>query len=112
MPGRFAFYQRHGVQEYVVFDPYMEDSLGVWVRRGGELSPAPAAGGWTSPVLGVRFHTERRRLVVTPPDDRRFVSYRDALREQYDRMDTERAATRVERLAAKLRELGVDPDSV
>ena len=48
------FYERHGVQEYYIYDP---DNLKLtgWIRRGVRLEPIAPMKGWVSPLLGLRF---------------------------------------------------------
>jgi len=67
--------------------------------------------GWVSPLLGVRFELEGGELVVVRPDGERFVGYEElaaALEEAQARAAQERQ--RAERLAQRLRELGVEPE--
>ena len=40
MERKFAFYERHGVDEYYVIDPYAETVVG-WRRRGAGSGPSP-----------------------------------------------------------------------
>jgi hypothetical protein len=82
--------------------------------------------GWVSPRLGIRFDLSSGDLEIIRPDGRRFLSYLDlaAQREQerkareqaeqqveQERKAREQAQQRAERLAARLRELGEDPDA-
>lgn len=123
MDFKLDWYDRHGVEEYYVYDPASGSLLG-YRREPGRLVPIPQMCGWTSPRLGVRFDIEGTALQLFGPDGRRFQSFvevdrqlrqaeaqSDALRAQLDaerqRAETERQ--RVELLTAKLRELGVDP---
>ena len=67
--------------------------------------------GWVSPLLGVRFALEGGELVVARPDGGRFVGYEElvaALEQERARAAQERQ--RAERLAQRLRELGVEPE--
>jgi biotin operon repressor len=54
--------------------------------------------------LGVRFALEGGELVVARPDGARFVGYEELAAA----LEQERA--RAERLAQRLRELGIDPE--
>jgi hypothetical protein len=109
------FYTRHGVEEYYEYDPD-SGTLEVWQRAGDFLHLAPFAGEWRSPRLGVTLKVEADgALGVYGPDGRRFEKPKDAL----NRADVEVAKAKAEaadakaeaaRLAAKLRELGVEPE--
>jgi Uma2 family endonuclease len=123
---KFAFYDRYGVEEYYVFDPD-DGRLSGWTRRDGALAPISTMRGWVSPRLGVQFDLDGADLRLSRPGGEPFVSYvelaaqreheqarADDERRRADderrRADDERA--RAERLATKLRELGVDPSSL
>ena len=76
--------------------------------------------GWTSPRLGFRFAVQKGELAVFGPDGRplrRPDEIALELTEERRRADAEKQRAdaekgRAEKLAAKLRELGVDPDAV
>ena len=133
-----AFYERFGVQEYVVYDPE-DGTLEVWGRDGDRLVAVAEPSGWTSPWLGVRLELDGVDLILTGPDGRPFQSYGD-LFEDRERADARAAqadaraaqadarATQAdaraaqadaraaqerahaERLAEQLRALGIDPE--
>jgi len=91
-----AFYQRHGVEEYCVLNP--ETGMAEeWVRGPSGFEPVVEMNGWRSPRLGIRFHCEGERLEIRHSDGRPFAKGWESIR-------------RAERLAEKLRALGVDPD--
>ena len=138
MTRKRGFYERHGVQEFVVYDPEA-GTLDVWVGDGDRLVAVADASGWTSPRLGVRLDLEGVDLVLTGPDGRPFRSYLE-LFEDRERADArgvqadaramqanaramqeraraeqadaraEQADARAERLAERLRALGIDPE--
>jgi Uma2 family endonuclease len=139
MTRKFAFYQFYGVEEYYLYDPD-NGSLDGWVRHGQRLEQIDAMEGWVSPRTGVRFALVGNDLLLTRPDGERFLSYveldqeREAaeaaraiaeaqvVQERQERKAAEERATlaetaytdseaRAARLAARLRELGVDPDA-
>jgi Uma2 family endonuclease len=120
---KFRFYERHGVEEYYIYDPDHAVLEG-WRRVGQELQEIPAMHGWVSPRLGIRFDTSGEELQLFRPDGRRFATYlelaaqrdeeRQAREQAQHRADQERKAReeaeqRAERLAAQLRALGEDP---
>jgi len=104
MTRKFRFYEQYGVEEYYVYDPD-RGSLDGWIRRNGRLEDILEMEGWVSPRLGIRFSLDGMDLVLYRPDGRRFETFL----ELEQRAETERQ--RAERLAARLRELGVDPDA-
>jgi Uma2 family endonuclease len=104
MSRKLYFYEQYGVEEYYVYDPDRIDFTG-WIRNGDRLMAIEDANNWISPRLGIRFELQTDTLTIYHPDDRPFSSFveLDQLRQQ--------AEQKVEKLAAKLRELGIDPNS-
>ncbi len=107
---KFRFYERYGVQEYYVYDP-QAGTLDGWIRRNGSLSRVNEMNGWVSPLLGVRFGLENGQLVLYRPDGEPFVPYVE-LRRRYEQAqrEAEHQRQRAERLAQRLRELGLEVD--
>ena len=111
-------YERFGVEEYYEIDPDRETVRG-WLRREGRLDEIAEMADWRSPRLGIRFELQPGRLRLIRPDGRAFQFVEDALRER-DAARRERdtalrerdsAVRERDRLAAKLRELGIDPNA-
>lgn len=116
MDGKFEFYERYGVQEYYIIDPVgQRTTLEIFEREGTEFAPRNIKTGatWVSPLMGVRFVVTPTDVELHYPDGKPFLAFAE-LGERHER--TERALEserqRAARLAAKLRELGVDPDAV
>jgi Uma2 family endonuclease len=113
MNRKLLFYQHYGVLEYYLYDP---DSinLGGFIRGDGSiLEEISEMQGWVSPQLGIRFELAESDLVLYRPDGRRFltsVELDQRAEQERDRADS--AQAQVNRLAARLRELGVDPEQV
>ncbi|MDQ5911572.1 MAG: Uma2 protein [Pseudomonadota bacterium] len=105
MVRKFDFYQRYGVEEYYLYDPD-RGALRGWQRRSGQLQEIAVINGWISPWLGVRFTLEGTELVLYRPDGRHFESFIEL--DQRAEAEHQRA----ERLAERLRALGVDPDQL
>ena len=104
MQAKREFYERHGVEEYYEFDPEAKPvTLRGWQRQGGSFAAIQPISGWVSPRLGIRFELADD-LTIIRPDGRPFETYREVER----RADEERL--RADRLAARLRALGIDPD--
>jgi Uma2 family endonuclease len=168
MNRKFDFYEKHGVEEYYVYDP--EDvQLTAWMRMDGRLRAVFPLRNHTSPRLRIRFDLSGEEMVVYGPDEKPFLTFLElgsekelaereaaesaaravqfqreaaesagraeqsrreaaesaARAEQSQREAAEFAAReaqaqreaassreRAERLAARLREMGVDPDSL
>ena len=124
---KLQFYQRYGVEEYYEYDPDRYTLL-VWIRSGRRLVSVEGVNGFVSPRLGVQFEVSKSKpMMVIGPDGVPFRSYLELLAEveaQQQRADTEQKRAKVEqkrakkeqqradKLAAKLRELGIDPDAV
>ena len=126
MNKKLSFYQRHGVEEYYLYDPEINELQG-WQRIEGDLEVIEPIERWISPRLGVRFELESDRLEIYRPDGEKFLSYaeleeeraldRQRLQQESQRAEqeaqrAEQAEQKSERLAAKLRELNIDPDSI
>ena len=75
--------------------------------------PLPDPAGMVSPRLGVRFELTADAFAPIGPDGRRFLTYLE-LAEQRDALarGEEQQRLRAERLAEKLRALGIDPDAL
>jgi len=108
-----GFDAQYGVDEAIFVDP--ENHYG-WARvrtLSGVIEEIDTIVGWTSPFLGVRFEQEGGELVVYRPDAGRFLTWGEHA--EKSRLAEQRAqaeADRAQRLAEKLRALGVDPDSL
>ena len=133
MNKKLSFYQRHGVEEYYLYDPQRNELEG-WQRIEGDLEVIEPMEGWISPRLGVRFELGEDGLEIYRPNGEKFLSYaeleeerlldRQRLQQESQRAEqefqrAEQANQRAEqadqiaqRLAAKLRELNIDPDSI
>ena len=98
------FYGCYGVQEYYIYDPDRGELYGFVRDALGHLRRVEEMRGWVSPLLGVRFELEGGELVVVRPDGERFVGYEELV------AALEQERQRAERLAQRLRELGVEPE--
>lgn len=134
MQNKLEFYDQYGVAEYYLYDPE-SDRLTIWHRSGASLHKVPQAHGWLSPRLGVRFDCPANApMRILHPDGTAFLSYQELLAKteayaeransaQKQATEARRKATqerrkaleeqrRADALARKLRELGIDPDSI
>ena len=122
MTGTRTSYEQFGVEEFYTYDP-QDGELAGWIRDGERFREIESMSGWVCPRLGVRFDLASGELQVFRPDGRRLPTYVE-LAEQSDaalqaaelerqRADEEHARAqqehaRAERLAAHLRQLGLE----
>jgi Uma2 family endonuclease len=130
---KFQFYEQYGVEEYYLYDPF-SGSLEGWRRRGRALKKIARMRGFVSPRLGIRFEPGRGRdnLTIIGRSGQPFITPLETSRRRAEaeqraaaaerrrdaeaerRVEAERHAEterqRAERLAARLRELGIEPD--
>jgi Uma2 family endonuclease len=126
MAKKLQFYDHHGVEEYYIYDPDDVDLTG-WLRSEDKLQVIDEIDGWVSPRLDVRFEMTSNTLELYRPDGEKFISFVELahLREQeqqraeQERLRAEEAVTQLEIeqrrnevFAAKLRDLGIDPDQI
>jgi Uma2 family endonuclease len=140
MMRKLNFYDRFGVKEFYQYDPDY-NVLDGWHRVGDKLAPIERMNGWISPLLGIRFELTSEDFVIYRPDGERFLTFTelgeerarmrheieearkqiDEQRRQADeqgrqadeqRQQADEQRQRADALAAKLREMGIDPDSI
>jgi Uma2 family endonuclease len=130
---KLEFYQRYGVEEYYLYDPDAVELTGL-LRAGEKLELIDSVNGWVSPRLQIRFQPTEAGLEIYRPDGERFLTYvelaqqRDAERQRaesehqraeaalaqlaQERIQREQGQERMTALETKLRELGVEPESL
>lgn len=121
-----TFYEQYGVEEYYVYDPD-RNTFEAWIRVSGELILQMSVIEWVSQRLGVRFDLSGEQLVISTPNGTRFLTVvemgewgqaqQSQAKAEKKRANTEKNRAnmekqRADKLAAKLRELGVDPDTL
>jgi Uma2 family endonuclease len=127
MAAKLAFYDRHDVEEYYIYDPDT-NALSGWERVDGYLTEIPIIQDWSSPRLGIRFDLSTPpELQIYRPDGEPFLSFEQVSQQleattrelntiSQTLSETEQTLAaqtdRNQRLAAKLRELGIDPDAI
>lgn len=110
MANKLLFYQRYGVEEYYIYDPQKQELTGL-CRYGDWLESIEDIQDWVSPRLEIRFEMTAEGLEIYRPDGRKFLTSVELEAElDRERQCAEQAENRMEVLAAKLRELGIDPD--
>jgi Uma2 family endonuclease len=113
MEDKRDFYEKYGAEEYYIVYPEFPSHAEGWRREGGKLVRIPDLTRWVSPRLGIRFALNTGELTVFGPGGQPFRSPAElaAERDAAERAAAE-AKERAAKLAAKLRELGIDPDAV
>ena len=106
MTAKRRFYSRYGVEEFYQYDPEAGE-FAVSLRSAQGLRRVREPDGFVSPRLGVRFEMPASGVLrVIRPDGRPFLTYQELI------TAAETQQQRAAKLAAKLRELGIDPDAV
>lgn len=112
MNKKLVFYDRYGVEEYYLYDPEQGDLSG-WLRTDDRLAVIEPMSGWVSPRLGIRFEMSGLELELYRPDGERFATYVElATSREQALQQLEQEKARTQQLAAKLRELGINPDEL
>lgn len=70
---KWLFYDRHGVQEYYVYDPTY-NNLEIWIRQDKHLKKAIHLKGWISPLLGIRLALDHGTMHIFDPYGQPFLS--------------------------------------
>jgi len=138
---KLAFYDKYGAEEYYLVDPEGHEDIFGWRREQGCLTRIPTIDGFVSPRLGFRFHTSNGEISIDGPDGKPLIDPKEAMRrrdaaelradeerfhadlarnraesertaKESERAAKEAAMLNVEKLRAKLRELGIDPDTI
>lgn len=125
MNRKLLFYNQYNVEEYYLYDPD-KDILNGWHRQDQFLDVIEPMQDWVSPRLQIRFDPSKKPLNIFRPDGQPFLSYveiaqraeeeRQKAEEERQRAEKElqranSAEQRADKLAAKLRALGIDPDA-
>ena len=125
MEAKRLWYQKYGVQEYYVVDPF-EETIEGWLRKGAYLVAVPEMNEFVSPLLKIRFVTTDG-LKVFLPNGREFQNLEQAEswaeRERERAEDEKRRADKaeedaraarmeLEKLMSMLREQGLNPDDL
>jgi Uma2 family endonuclease len=116
---KFQFYERYGVEEYYIYDPAKGDLEG-YLRGAEGLEEIPEMNGHVSSRLGIRFEWGEgpNNLRIIGPDGEPFATHQELAeraeaerqRAEAERRRAEAERQRAERFAARLRELGIEPE--
>jgi Uma2 family endonuclease len=123
---KLSWYEQYGVQEYYLYNPHTNYCAG-WIREKNILVKIQQMNGFRSPLLGITFLLNATTLTVLRPDGQTFEAYLELVNraaEAEDRAEEaeerrkeaeerrKEAEADAQRFAAKLRELGINPDDV
>jgi Uma2 family endonuclease len=74
MNEKLEFYDEHGVEEFYIYDPDV-NQLTAFVRSGEVLLRVRGINGFVSPRLGIRFDLSGPELAVFLPDGQPFLTF-------------------------------------
>ncbi len=113
MERKLQTYARCGVEEYYIYDPDRYILKGYQRSDDFYLDRIEAMNGWTSPRLGISFSLSGDELQITHSDGRLFETF-DNVATERDLLIAEKQQLEIEKNKrdAKLRELGIDPDTL
>jgi Uma2 family endonuclease len=126
MTDKLSDYERYGVEEVYYYDPE-QNELRAWIRQGGRLTAVNQVEGFQSLRLKIRFWPTAGGMKIERPDGSAFESFAEIVeRAETERRRAEQESQRAEqqsqraeaeqrradRLAEKLRSLGIDPSGV
>jgi Uma2 family endonuclease len=119
MRRKLEFYDRYGVDEYYLYDPDTGELAG-WLRGPEGFVRVEDMRGHVSPRLGIRFEPGDGpdNLKIIDPHGQPFATHQELMqraederrRAEDERRRAEDERQRADRLAEKLRELGIEPD--
>ena len=120
MERKLQIYARCGVEEYYIYDPDNYVLKGYQREDDFYLARIDVMDGWTSPRLGINFQIGEGELQLTHPDGRLFETFesvataRDTLQAEKQQVENEKQQLENDKNKrdAKLRELGIDPDTL
>jgi len=115
MAKKLVFYERHGVEEYYIYDPDRVDFTG-YQRQGEKLEVIETITDWVSPRLGIRFLLTPEQLEIYDPQGNRFLTTLEFLdradlaerRAEEERQRSSLIAKENERLKALLKQAGIE----
>ena len=110
MTKKLQFYDRHGVEEYYIYDPESNDLHGLY-RQDKRLNIIEDINNWTSPRLQIRFTLTEETMEIYRPDGQKFLTTLElSQRFEQEHQRAEQEYQRAERLLAQLKALGVEPN--
>jgi len=126
MSRKLLFYNRYDVEEYYIYNPDSNELMG-FTRADEELISIENIDHWHSPRLGIRFeltastlniYDHQGNLFLSPLELRKsleqekFRAEQEKSRAEQEKSRAEQEKARADCLAAKLKELGINPDTI
>lgn len=112
MAKKLLFYERYGVEEYYEYDPDNIELI-AFRRENSRLEIVEFSDTLVSPRLGIQFVLKPETLEIYSPDGKRFLTFVEIGQRLEDAEATlKNTEAKAKRLADKLKELGIDPESV
>ncbi|MCC5897316.1 MAG: Uma2 family endonuclease [Phormidium sp. BM_Day4_Bin.17] len=115
MAAKQQFYEQYGVLEMFFYNPQSHDFWGYQRAAATDrfVLVTPLHLPWTSPLLNIRFERSGDGLVLYHPDGEPFKEPGELFAERdLARQEREQARQERDRALAKLRELGIDPETL
>ena len=119
MSKKLLFYNRYGVEEYYIYDPDKNELSGL-LRSEENLEVIESMDNWESPRLGIRFDTSGEELQLYHSNGEIFQNF-EQIKEQLQQKDEQlqqkdeqlqQKDEQLQILAAKLQEMGINPDEL
>jgi Uma2 family endonuclease len=119
MVQKHHFYERYGIEEYYIIDPDSHELI-AYLRQNENLELIPLQLPLRSPRLQITFDWSDEGLQLYYPDGLPFEHFDELKRRaaterqraEVERQRAEAEKLRAEKLAQRLRQLGIDPDSL
>jgi Uma2 family endonuclease len=115
MAEKLDFYDRHGVQEYYLYDPDVE-RLVVYLRRTQLLTREHFGKSFVSPRLGIRFDLTGPEMKVFYPDGEPFLTFEqmqdERQRERQQRLQAEQRASEADQRASEADQRASEADQL
>jgi hypothetical protein len=134
MERKLQIYARCGVEEYYIYDPDRYILKGYQRSEDSYLERIDAMDGWISPRLGIHFNLIENELQLTHPNGEIFETFdsvaneRNLIRIEKHQLEMQKQQLEMQKQQlgmqkqqlesdknkrdAKLRELGIDPDTL
>ena len=109
MRDKLKWYEKYGVGEYYLIDPYKDQLLGWFRNDDGRLESVVPMNDFVSPALGVRFEVNGEVKLFTP-DGREFQSREDRIEGLSVELEKTAAAFEEERERAAIAERELDDE--
>ncbi len=100
-----AFYEQHGVSEFIILDPE-KGKFSVYIRENNRLEEVILMSSfWKSPQMGIEIHLVEEEIQIFHEDGRRFKTFAELQAEK------EQIAAEKEQIAAEKKELQSQHDA-